>query len=97
MRNRNNMTLYTGNTNMRCFAAVLLLIGVIIFGPVLYYFGGWVTGHILNWLIGDTVVNGMNYIFNTTRFTTDMLPVTCGTLGVIGSFFKSSHTTSHRD
>ena len=32
----------------------------------------------------------MNYLFNTTRFTTDMLPTICGTLGVIGSFFRSS-------
>ena len=46
--------------------------------------------HILKFFIGDTVVNGMNYLFNTTRFTTDMLPTICGTLGVIGSFFKSS-------
>ena len=79
---------------MGCFTAVLILIGVIILGPVLFYFGGWITGHILKWLIGDTVVNGMNYLFNTTRFTVDMLPVACGTLGVIGSFFKSSVSTS---
>ena len=55
---------------------------------------GWVTGHILKFFIGDIVINGMNYLFNTTRFTTDMLPTMCGTLGVIGSFFKSSMSTS---
>lgn len=82
---------------MGCFTAVLLLIVAIILGPVLYYFGGWITGHILKWFIGDTVVNGMNYLFNTTRFTTDMLPVTCGTLGVVGSFFKSTHTTTSKN
>lgn len=81
--------------NIGCITAVLLGIGLIILAPVLYYFGGWITGHILKWLIGDTVVNGMNYLFNTTRFTTDMLPVTCGTLGVIGSFFKSTSTRNN--
>ena len=79
---------------MGCITAVLIVIVGMILGPVFYYFGGWITGHILSWLIGDTIVNGMNYLFNTTRFTIDMLPIVCGTLGVIGSFFKSSVSTS---
>ena len=66
---------------------VTLILGLIIC-PVLSYFCGW--------LIGDTVVNGMNYLFNTTRFTTDMLPTICGTLGVIGSFFKSTSNSSSK-
>ena len=73
-----------------CLASVLALIVAIIICPVLYYFFGWVTGHILKFFIGNIVINGMNYLFNTTRFTTDMLPTICGTLGVIGSFFKSA-------
>ena len=73
-----------------CLASALALIVAIIICPVLYYFFGWVTGHILKFFIGNIVVNGMNYLFNTTRFTTDMLPTICGTLGVIGSFFKSA-------
>ena len=79
-----------------CLGLVLTLILLLIFGPVLYYFGGWITGHLLSWFIGDTVVNGMNYLFNTDRFTVDMLPTICGTLGVIGSFFKSTSTTSSK-
>jgi hypothetical protein len=81
---------------MGCITWLLLAIGLIILGPALYYFGGWITGHILAWLIGDTVINGMNYLFNTTRFTADMLPVICGTLGVIGSFFKPT-SASRKD
>ena len=78
-----------------CFAIIFVAIAVVIFGPVLYYFCGWVTGHILSWFIGDTIIGGINYLFNTTRFTVDNLPMLCGTLGVIGSFFKSSdyHST----
>ena len=73
-----------------CLASVLALIVAIIICPVLYYFFGWVTEHILKFFIGNIVINGMNYLFNTTRFTTDMLLTICGTLGVIGSFFKSA-------
>ena len=79
-----------------CFAWIVTLVLILIFCPVLYYFGGWVTGHLLSWFIGDTVINGMNYLFNTDRFTVDMLPTICGTLGVIGSFFKSTSTSSSK-
>ena len=85
------------NAYIGCLTAVLLFIIIVIFAPALYYFGGWITGHLLKWLIGDTIVNGFNYLFNTTRFTEDMLPMTCGTLGVIGSFFKSTHTSRSKD
>ena len=81
---------------MGCFAWVIVIVLTLILGPVLYYFGGWITGHILKWFIGDTVVSGMNYLFNTTRFTADMLPTICGTLGVIGSFFKSVSSDSSK-
>lgn len=82
--------------NVGCFAALAALVCLLIFGPVLYYFCGWLTGVVLQWWIGDTVINGMNYLFNTTRFTVDMLPTICGTFGVIGSFFKSTHTRSSK-
>jgi hypothetical protein len=77
-----------------CLTWLITLALLLIFGPVLYYFCGWLTGLLLQMWIGDTVINGMNYLFNTNRFTVDMLPTICGTLGVIGSFFKSS-STSH--
>lgn len=73
-----------------CLESLLALIVIFIICPLLSYFFGWVTGHILKFFIGNIVINGMNYLFNTTRFTTDMLPTICGTLGVIGSFFRSS-------
>ena len=80
-----------------CLTWIITLILLVILGPVLNYFFGWLTGVILQQLIGDTVVNGMNYLFNTTRFTTDMLPTICGTLGVIGSFFKSTTSSSSKE
>lgn len=73
-----------------CFAAILMVLLL----PLLAFGGGYLTGLILKWIIGDAVVNGMNLLLNTTRFTPDMLPVVCGALGTIGSFFKSSVSTS---
>jgi hypothetical protein len=90
MKERNNVA-------AGCITAIVLVVVSLILGPVLYYFGGWITGNILTWLIGDTVVNGLNYLFNTERFTVDMLPIVCGTLGVIGSFFKSTVSTSNNN
>ena len=77
-----------------CFGWLIVIVLLLIFGPVFSYFCGWITGILLQMWIGDTVINGMNYLFNTTRFTVDMLPTICGTLGVVGSFFKSTHTSS---
>ena len=76
-----------------CLTFVLTLILCVIIYPVLYYFCGWLTGVILQLLIGDKFIDGMNYLFNTTRFTVDMLPRICGTLGVIGSFFRSNSSS----
>lgn len=81
------------NDTAGCFAWLVTLILLLIFGPVLYYFFGWLTGLLLQMWIGDTVINGMNYLFNTNRFTVDMLPTICGTLGVIGSFFKGTSSS----
>lgn len=81
---------------MGCFSWLIVLVLVLIFGPCLSYFCGWLTGILLQWWIGDTVINGMNYLFNTNRFTVDMLPTICGTLGVIGSFFRSTSTSSNK-
>ena len=76
--------------NAGCFVWLMTFVLLLIFSPVLSYFCGWITGLLLQMWIGDTVINGMNYLFNTNRFTVDMLPTICGTLGVVGSFFRST-------
>lgn len=77
-----------------CLSLVLTVVILAILMPLLNWACGYITGLILKWLIGDTVVYGLNYLFNTTRFTSDMLPVACGALGVVGSFFKSASASS---
>lgn len=76
-----------------CFAALVLMFLL----PVLYFAFGCFTGFVLKWIVGDAVANGMNILFNTTRFEPSMLPAFCGALGVVGSFFKSSNVSTKKD
>mgnify|MGYP005915548801 FL=1 len=40
--------------------------------------------------VGDTLVNGLNIIFNTTRFTKPMIPIICATIATIAKYFKTT-------
>ena len=80
-----------------CLGMLVMLIVVIIVSPILCFLGGYVSGLILNWAVGGLVVNGLNLMLNTTRFTADKLPIICGALAVVGSFFKSSLSTKSKD
>lgn len=71
-----------------CLAAIIL----IFVESLLYFACGYLDGLILKWIIGDTVVNGLNLLFNTTRFTVNTIPITCGALALVGSFFKTTST-----
>lgn len=77
-------------------AWIVTIIVLCIFDPVLYfglaYFGGW----IMELCIGNTIANGLNLMFDTTRFTPDIIPLACGTLATIGSFFKT-HVSSSKN
>lgn len=68
----------------------ILQIVMLIFAPVLTFVCGYLGGMILDWVVGNKIVAGMNLIFDTTSFSHDLIPLTCGTLAVIGSYFKTS-------
>ena len=65
-------------------AAFVLIIPFISFW--IAYFGGW----LCSLVIGDVLANGLNTLFNTTHFTSDIIPLCAATLGWIGGYFKSS-------
>lgn len=69
-----------------CLAAILIAICY----PIIMFGCGWLGGWILKITVGGAVVNGLNILFETTRFAPDIIPVVCGTLAVIGSFFKTT-------
>lgn len=78
-------------------ATIAGAIAVVIFSPVLTfgfaYFGGW----ILKVCVGGMITDGMNLMFNTTRFTPEFIPLACATLATIGKYFKSSQTNNNKN
>ena len=70
--------------------AIALIIGLFLILPFISfwasYFGGW----ICKITIGNTLVKALNMLFNTTYFTTEMLPWIAGALGWIGGYFKTT-------
>lgn len=64
-------------------------LALLFFSPVINFGITYLAGWILQLFIGDAVAEGMNTLFNTERFTADMIPLFCGALALIGSAFKS--------
>ena len=79
-----------------CLAAVVCFVIALIFGPILIFVCGYITGMILRLTVGVALTNGLNVLFNTTRFTPDFLPIVCGGLAVVGSFFRNTNTSSSK-
>ena len=80
-----------------CIAALIAGLIAITLGPILCFLGGYVSGLVLQLTVGGFVASGLNLILNTTRFTAGQLPVLCGVLAVVGSFFQSHLRTKSKD
>lgn len=63
-----------------------------VLSPVLTFWFAWLGGWILAIFVGQAIADGMNLMFNTTRFTPEFIPLACATLATIGKYFKSSQT-----
>ena len=78
-------------------AAILGFIALFVFNPVITFGFAYLGGLILKLCVGDAIAGGMNLIFNTTRFTPDIIPLACATLATIGRYFKSSQTNNNKE
>ena len=74
---------------------VVTFIGLLVFAPVITFGFAYLGGMILDWIVGDKLVNGLNLMFDTTRFTRDLIPLTCATLATISRYFKPSQTNNN--
>lgn len=72
------------------YVEIISTIIAMFIAPILVFLVGVLSGLVLKWIVGGPVVDGFNLIFNTTRFSADNIPIICGTLAVIGSFFKTT-------
>lgn len=70
-------------------------VGLLVFSPVLTFGFAYFGGLILKWFVGDAVCNGLNMVFNTTRFTPNVIPIICATLATIGKYFRSTQTNNN--
>ena len=77
-----------------CIGVIIGIIILCIIEPIIIFGAGWFGGWILMKIVGGAVVTGLNTLFGTTRFTPDIIPVVCGTLAVIGSYFKTTVNNS---
>lgn len=75
---------------------ILGVVGILVFSPVITFGLSYLGGMILRWAVGSSITSGMNLMFNTTRFTPDLIPITCATLATIGKYFKSSNTNNNK-
>ena len=71
-------------------------IALFIFSPVLTFLCAYVGGMLLDWIVGAKLVDGLNLMFDTTRFTRDLIPLTCATLATIGRYFKASQSNTNK-
>lgn len=91
-----NSTLENVGTVTVVTGAVGGFIMLLVFAPVLTFGFAYLGGMILDWVVGKSLVNGLNLMFDTTRFTRDLIPLTCATLATIGRYFKSSQTNNNK-
>lgn len=90
---RKSQEISDGIAVLVCIVAVIVMIFI---APALCFFCGWLGGWIAKVTIGGHLAAGLNLLFNTDRFSPDMLPLICGTLACFGSYFKSNINVNKR-
>lgn len=69
--------------------AIITVIAMFLILPIVYVAIGWIAGFMVSLVFGDLVVDGLNALFNTTRFVKSDIPIITATLALFGSFFRS--------
>ena len=82
-------------TAFGCFGVIVLFIILVLASPFIGFCAGWVTGWIIKVTFGDTMIKGLGLL--GLNITKESLPLVCGTLGVIGNFFKSRTINRKKD
>ena len=86
----------SGLENLGIVTLVFGFIGVFVLSPVLTFGFAYLGGMILNCFVGDAITHGLNVVFDTTRFTRELIPLTCATLATVGKYFKSTNTNNNK-
>lgn len=78
-------------------AIIVGFIVALVLSPVITFAFAYIGGMILDFFVGERLVAGLNLMFDTTRFTRDLIPLACATLATIGRYFKSSQTNNNKN
>lgn len=78
-------------------AGIVGAIALLVFSPVLTFIFAYIGGMLLDWVVGAKLVDGLNLMFDTTRFTRDLIPLACATLATIGRYFKASKSNTNNN
>lgn len=73
---------------MAIIGMIALLIGLVVILPFISFAEGWIVGHLIKWVFGATFVSGLAML--GINISPESIPIFCGVLAVIGSFFKST-------
>ena len=71
---------------------IVLLLSVPVNGPALSFLGGWITGHVVLWILGPNAP-AVLAVFSS-KLTIELLPMVFGMLACIGSFFRTISTST---
>jgi hypothetical protein len=74
-----------------CGYAVLTMTMIIFLIPLNAIFG-FLAGTVIKFIFGETVIRGVNLLFNTQRFHPNDLPYICSALGVISAYLRTTVT-----
>lgn len=77
------------------FGAIALIVLITIFSPFINFVLCCFTGWLIKITFGATLCNGLALI--GINLSPSSLPLLCGTLGVVGSFFKSTTTIRNKE
>ena len=76
---------------MEVIAIILIILGTIVLifaSPFINFVLGWIVGWLIKIIFGTIFISGLKLI--GIDISIDMIPLLCGTLNLIGSFFRSS-------
>lgn len=69
--------------------AILTVAAVGLILPLSVLFG-WIAGFIVKMFAGHLIADGINLLFNTSRFTSEHIPMVCATLSILCAYFRTS-------
>lgn len=74
--------------------AVIVTFALVFMTPLVVMFG-WFTGVILKFFCGNIISAGLNLLFNTSRFTPEVIPYITATLSALCGYFITRTTVQN--